>query len=128
MGAGLSIVLYHHTDLKSALGIALTKKINMSTDPKHARFGPGVYLTTMSPRESVTKILINNFDDDTSKTEIQKLIRKKGNKTEVCIQIVISGDLPMDKVERCDTKRDIYLYKGDLSFDDVDSVGFYIRD
>ncbi|XP_052817478.1 uncharacterized protein LOC128243635 isoform X2 [Mya arenaria] len=100
----------------------------LSIDPKHARFGPGVYLTTMSPRESVTKILINNFDDDTSKTEIQKLIRKKGNKTEVCIQIVISGDLPMDKVERCDTKRDIYLYKGDLSFDDVDSVGFYIRD
>ncbi|XP_052817480.1 uncharacterized protein LOC128243638 [Mya arenaria] len=121
-------VLYHHTDLESTLHILISGQINKSTDPKHARFGPGVYLTEINQYASVKEILINNYDDAASKKQMKKLIEKRGERTQVCIELKISSRLFKENVEECDTKRNVFLYKGDLILADMDDVSYHVRD
>ncbi|CAH3151131.1 unnamed protein product [Porites lobata] len=90
-----------------AAGIEESGMIKESTDTKNdAIFGPGVYLTSMSPSNSTEKIILNNYDDRVGIVD-RPTVRAK-------VQYAVEVQVDSNEVEKVSDDRDVYLYSGDL--------------
>lgn len=98
---------YHYTDQSGVKGISKSKEIKASTDTTNdAVYGPGVYLTSMDPRNDPKEIIRNNYDDGPSVVNNPKMAAKVEN--------VVAVKLDSNEVQKVSNDRDVYLYKGDL--------------
>lgn len=104
------ITLYHYTTKEGKDGIESSRVIHQSVSggaKDDARFGDGVYLTSLPPNSTKTKLLINNWDG------LARQVQKRINWVKVRCYIAL--DLNTSNVgEVGDGDRDIYLHPGDL--------------
>lgn len=120
----MPITLYHYTTKDGATSILQNRIINQSKLTKRARdavFGPGVYLTALSPEEGKLKIVMNNWGAD----ERDALEMIFGGRVDYCIKVVFPSN---DRnLERCQTtERNIYRYIGDLYLSEYQYQGLQL--
>ncbi|KAK3607067.1 hypothetical protein CHS0354_027929 [Potamilus streckersoni] len=113
----MSVTLYHHTSWQGFKGIWKEGRIKESTvESRDARFGRGVYLTSLGPETSEEDVLHNNYDD------AEMAIRDRMDRVEVIIEVRVSKQ----NVEEAPSKRDIYIHKGEIANSAI--TGMYKRD
>ncbi|CAH3167642.1 unnamed protein product [Porites evermanni] len=84
---------YHYTDQRGVKGISKSKEIKASTDTTNdAVYGPGVYLTSMDPRNDPKDIIRNNYDDGPRVVNNPKMAAKVEN--------VVAVKLDRNEVEK----------------------------
>ncbi|XP_046344569.1 uncharacterized protein LOC124125330 [Haliotis rufescens] len=104
-----TITFYHYTDKAGKDAIVRQKRIRQSDGANDARYGTGVYGTSLSPSEGLKKIAWNNWDG------IVNL--NKGMLMRAAWAIEVK--LPKSQVKEVGSKRDILIYTGgDLQLDD----------
>jgi hypothetical protein len=107
--------LYHYTDKRGYEAIKSSGKVLKSTDTAHdAKFGVGVYLTSLSPKDR-SKIVIskNNYDGARGGPFAQNQV--DDGKVDYWFEF----DIPDGKLSKCPSKRDVWLFlNNDISFAD----------
>lgn len=120
-----TITLYHYTSEAGARGINNSKRISASR-PKRgrgddARYGYGVYLTSIAPNETTKlRLMLNNYDG-TPDTMLKRVIAETTHK----IEKVVVVELPYHLVERVESERDILMVRGDI---ELSQFRYYIQD
>ena len=106
------ITIWHYTNRDGIVGIFRTRIINESVGGKFsARYGSGVYGTTLDPDENTRqKIVLNNWDG------------RNVNLREDKVSFAIGLEVPVGYFERVgkDVNRDIYKHEGAINIDMVD--------
>lgn len=107
-----TIPLYHYTDENGVRGILKEMRIGQSVAKPTGRdtaFGPGVYMTSISPKRSTrAAVMENNYDDAVARaveTDEIGRIEEYFNKTDKAFKIYMR----LDEVKKCKSSRDIYL-------------------
>ncbi|KAL3865443.1 hypothetical protein ACJMK2_042855 [Sinanodonta woodiana] len=113
----MSVTLYHHTSWQGFRGIWKEGRIRESTvESSDARFGRGVYLTSLGPGTSEEEVIYNNWDD------AEGAILNKMDRVEVIIQVRVQKQ----NVSEARSKRDIYIHRGEIATSAI--TGIYKRD
>ena len=107
-----TITLYHYTNKEGIEGISQSDIIETSRlSRRDAVFGEGVYLTSLSHRESKETIVANNWGI-TDQAKIKKEVREGRVDYNVKIKIP-KKDGKLEDISG-NTGRDIFLYKGEI--------------
>ncbi|XP_046574635.1 uncharacterized protein LOC124282652 [Haliotis rubra] len=93
---------YHYTNESGKDAIVRDKLIRQSDGANDARYGKGVYGTSLSPSEGLKKIAWNNWDGIVN---INKGMLMRAS-------WAIKVELPQSRVREVDSKRDILIYTG----------------
>ncbi|CAC5393415.1 unnamed protein product [Mytilus coruscus] len=107
------IVFHHYTSPDCIQAIKDTKKILRSTADGSTVYGCGVYGTPLCPENGRKKIAKNNYADGWR-------LKEKDGKVEAVFRIKIKKNQRVEII--VDGDRDIYLYNGDLEFEDAEEV------
>ena len=109
------VKLYHYTDKAGYDAIRRTQKIRKSTDTANdARYGVGVYLTSLSPRNR-SKVVISKNNYDGARGGQFAYNQMDDGKVDYWFEF----DIDSSKVTAYKGARDIWLFPGnDISFAD----------
>ncbi|KAL8575410.1 hypothetical protein ACOMHN_000026 [Nucella lapillus] len=102
------ISLYYYTNYQGHQTVTRNRVIRESTSlDDHARFGPGVYLTSLPPSVGKERIIRNFWGPGV----IDNCVRS--GRVDYCVRLTMAAN----RVKRATRKRDIHLHRGDLALD-----------